>query len=72
MAEDPPPPSPGFLQTVISVLAAFFGVQSNKNRERDFSHGRASHFIVVGAIMTVLFVLVLYIVVKAVISSATG
>jgi hypothetical protein len=42
-----------------SVLAAAFGVQSGKNRARDFSHGKPSHFIVLGILFTTLFVLVL-------------
>jgi len=39
-----------------SVGAAFFGVQSNKNRERDFTQGKFSHFIVVGLIVVTLFI----------------
>lgn len=53
-------------QTVGSVLAAMFGVQSGKNRERDFSRGRPSHFIIIGAIVTALFVLTVWGVVKLV------
>ena len=41
---------------VKSVMASFFGVQSDKNRRRDFQQGKASHFIVVGIVMTVLFI----------------
>ncbi|RBB92062.1 hypothetical protein C3E97_034195, partial [Pseudomonas sp. MWU12-2115] len=33
--------------------------QSGKNRARDFSHGKPSHFIVLGIVFTALFVLVL-------------
>ena len=33
---------PTFLQMLQSVLAAAFGVQSGKNRARDFSHGKPS------------------------------
>ncbi len=43
-----------------SVLAAFFGVQSNRNRERDFRHGRPVQFIAVGLLATLLFVLVMW------------
>lgn len=50
---------PTFLQMLQSVLAAAFGVQSGKNRARDFSHGKPSHFIVLGILFTTLFVLVL-------------
>ncbi|WNC72072.1 DUF2970 domain-containing protein [Thalassotalea psychrophila] len=39
-----------------SVAAAFIGVQSEKNRQRDFSKGKFSHFVIVGLIGVVLFV----------------
>ena len=47
-------------QTIASVKASFFGVQSSKNRERDFKRGKASHFIVVGLVMTILFAVVVW------------
>jgi hypothetical protein len=57
---------PGLWQVVKSVLAAFLGVQSNQNRERDFTHGSAGMFIAVGLGMTLLFVLAVWAVVKLV------
>ena len=42
---------------MLSVMAAAFGVQNSKNRERDFSHGNPLAFIVAGLIFTVLFVM---------------
>jgi hypothetical protein len=45
---------------VKSVAAAFFGVQSNRNRERDFKHGKPIHYIAIGAAATVVFVLVMW------------
>tara|TARA_Y100000034_G_C6744929_1_gene330767 strand:+ start:371 stop:589 length:219 start_codon:yes stop_codon:yes gene_type:complete len=45
-----------FWQTVKSVGAAFFGVQSEQNREQDFNHGKVSHFIVAGLLAVVLFI----------------
>lgn len=48
-----------FWQTMKSTLAAFIGVQSSANRERDFSHGRMSHFIWMGLILGFVFVLTL-------------
>ena len=51
--------SPSFLQTVGSVLMAFLGVQSNTNRERDFKRGKLSHFIWMGLLFGLLFVLTL-------------
>jgi len=44
--------APTFLQMVGSVMASFYGVQNSKNRKRDFQHGKASHFIAVGILMT--------------------
>jgi len=52
------------VDVVKSVAAAFFGVQSNRNRERDFKHGRPIHYIAIGAAATVVFVLVMWGVVK--------
>jgi hypothetical protein len=46
------PQSLTFFQMVGSVMASFFGVQSAEKRERDFTHGRAKHFIAVGILMT--------------------
>ena len=50
----------GLLDIVKSVLAAFFGVQSGKNRKRDFTHGKPLHFIIAGAILAIVFVLVVW------------
>lgn len=49
--------SPGFFAVTMSVIAAAFGVQTEKNRERDFEHGSPVVYIVAGLIFTVLFVL---------------
>ncbi|MCQ4297357.1 DUF2970 domain-containing protein [Pseudomonas stutzeri] len=49
-----------------SVLAAALGVQSGKNRTRDFSQGKPSHFIMLGVGFTALFVLVILGLVKLV------
>ncbi len=38
------------------VLAAGLGVQSSKNRERDFKQGRIGVFIAAGVIFTLLFI----------------
>lgn len=45
--------------TIQGVAAAFLGVQSNKNRERDFKEGKLSDFVLVGLVAVVLFILVL-------------
>lgn len=52
--------SPNLVQVVVSVLAAAFGVQSSRNRERDFQHGNAAVFIGVGLAATLLFILLIY------------
>jgi hypothetical protein len=65
-----PEKSPSLLQMIGSVLAAFFGVQSSKNRERDFKHGRAGMFIAIGIVMTVLFVLTVWMAVKITLHNA--
>jgi hypothetical protein len=40
MLNSPPPAKkPNFIQTLLSVLSAFIGVQSQKTRERDFENG---------------------------------
>ncbi|MGE4404603.1 DUF2970 domain-containing protein [Pseudomonas sp.] len=51
-------------QMLGSVLAAALGVQSGKNRARDFTHGKPSHFIFLGLGFTAIFVLVILGVVK--------
>ncbi len=56
--------------TAKSVSAAFFGVQSNQNREQDFNHGKISHFIIVGILGVVVFVGILIVVVSIVIPSS--
>ncbi len=53
-------------QMLGSVLAAALGVQSGKNRARDFTHGKPSHFIFLGLGFTAIFVLVILGVVKLV------
>ena len=48
-----------FIQLLKSTLSAFIGVQSNANRERDFKHGKISHFIWMGLLFGLTFVLTL-------------
>lgn len=55
------------IQIMKSVLAAFIGVQSDKNRKADFEHGSMSNFIIAGLIFTALFVCVIIFVVSRVI-----
>lgn len=53
-----------------SILAAAIGVQSGKNRSRDFSRGKPSHFIILGVAFTLVFVLVIIAAVKLVLHLA--
>jgi hypothetical protein len=59
-------------QVLTSALAAGFGVQSSKNRERDFKRGKASQFIVIGIVFTAAFVVAMVFLVRFVLSVATG
>ena len=71
MSDEPPlPKRPSLLQEIGSVLASFFGVQSSRNRQRDFTQGSAVRFLVLGLVMTAVFVLVVYSIVQLVIRSA--
>jgi hypothetical protein len=58
---------PSMKDTFKSVAAAFFGVQSDKNREKDFSQGKISHFIIVGVISVIIFIAILLAIVNLVI-----
>jgi len=57
-----------FLQLLLSTLSAFIGVQSNANRERDFKYGKVSHFIAIGLLFGLVFILSIVGVVKIVIT----
>lgn len=59
-----------FWQLLKSTLSAFIGVQSNANRERDFKHGKISHFIWMGLLFGLVFVLTLVGVVQLVLHFA--
>ena len=57
---------PTFLHVVRSVVSAAIGVQSQKNRERDFQHGSAGIYIIAGLIGTLFFVLLLMLIVSVI------
>ena len=61
---------PSFWQMLHSVMAAAFGVQSGKNRTRDFTHGKPSHFVLLGILFTAMFALTLFGIVKLVLHLA--
>jgi hypothetical protein len=53
-----------------SLFAGAFGVQSEANRERDFQHGKFSHFIIGGIIFAVLFIVIVIAIVQIVLKTA--
>jgi len=57
-----------YLRVIKSVLSAMIGVQKKKNLEEDFSKSSATPFIVVGIIMTLLFILAVWGVVQLALS----
>lgn len=59
-----------FWRVVLSVIQASFGVQSQQNRERDFTQGKLITFIVAALIFTSLFVGILLFIVKTVLDSS--
>jgi len=62
--------SMSFGTLLLSVLSAFIGVQSNANRERDFSKGKLSHFIFIGLLLGLVFILIVVGVVSLVMNLA--
>ena len=56
------------LRVVASVFAAGLGVQSSKNRERDFKQGRIGVFIAAGIVFTLFFIAAVMFVVQMVLS----
>lgn len=57
-------------QTFKSVLWAIIGVQSKENLVRDFSRGKASHFIITGLVLVTAFVFTLVFIVNIVLNFA--
>jgi len=63
-------PGPSLLGVLGSVLASMFGVQSTSRHQQDFAHGKAIHYILVGLLVTAVFVLSVWGVVKLVLNAA--
>jgi hypothetical protein len=70
LKDSEPPRHPGLIELVGSVMAAGFGVQSSKNRERDFKHGKARVYIIAGIAFTVIFVATVFGVVSVILDQA--
>jgi len=63
--------SPGMLSVILSVLAAMIGIQSDKNRERDFEKGQIGHYIFVGVVVVIIFIFTLIAIVNNVLEEAS-
>lgn len=53
-----------------STLAGLFGIQSEKNRQEDFSSGSATNYIIAGVIGVVLLLIGMNIFVKTIITAS--
>ncbi|MGB0459299.1 MAG: DUF2970 domain-containing protein [Porticoccaceae bacterium] len=56
MTQQSKKPKPRLIAVVKSILAAGIGVQSDKNRTRDFEQGNPLVFIIGGIVFTLLFI----------------
>jgi hypothetical protein len=52
------------LRIIKSVLAAMIGVQKKQNLEEDFSKSSATPFIIAGIVMTLVFIISIWLVVQ--------
>jgi hypothetical protein len=59
---------PGLKQVIKAVLGAFIGVQSEQQRQQDFSTSSPLPYIFVGLVVTLIFVAALILVVKLVLA----
>lgn len=59
-----------FFNAMRSTMASFIGIQTEKQREEDFTNGRPIHFIISGLILAAAFVVVVMLVVKGVLALA--
>jgi len=65
-----PPRGQSLFSVFRSVSASMFGVQSSEKHAEDFARGSAKAYIAVGLVVTILFVLAVWGVVKLVVSVA--
>ena len=57
-----------YKRILLSTLAAAFGVQSQRNRAKDFEEGNAGWFILAGTMFTVVFIFTVLTVVNLVVA----
>ena len=55
---------PRWIDVMLSVLAAFFGVQSKRNHERDSMADSYWLYIVIGLVLVLVFIALIYLLVK--------
>ena len=70
MTEEVHKREPNLWDVTKSVLFAMLGVQSRKNYERDFNHGKPWQYIVIGLVAVAIFITIVVTVVRLVLSSA--
>ena len=70
MTEKQQEQKPGIGAVILSTLSAFIGIQSSKNRERDFAKGNFKAYVISGLIFTVLFITSIVTLVKYLIAHA--
>ena len=61
---------PSLLSVLGSVMASMFGVQSSRKREEDFTHGKPWQYVIIGLLVTVVFMLTVWGVVSLVMKMA--
>lgn len=66
MSDQKPPEKITFFSVIQSTAAAAFGVQSKKNRQRDFQNGKPIFFIISGILFALVFIFSVYGVVQLV------
>ena len=59
-----------FLKVLKSVMSAMIGVQKKSNLEEDFSKKSATPFIIAGIIMTLAFIVTIWVVVQFALKAA--
>ena len=69
-AQQPDNGKPTLWQTIHSILAGLLGVQSSKNRERDFTKGDAGNFIGVYVVLVAALVIGMVVTVNLVLDAA--
>lgn len=62
--------APGLLDVTRSVLWGMLGVQKSSNYKRDFTHGKAWQYIVIGIVAVAIFIGTVIVIVNVVMSNA--